>query len=179
MKNINIPAQIVMLLAFIVMISSFWCKKRENILRLQILSSVLFVTQYILLGAYTGALMNFISIGRAYIFGKKNECKSNSKIKWGSNWILFGFVAAFIIASIATWDGVISIMALMATLVYTFAMWADKPQYIRLGSNIASVFWFTYNFFVGGYVGCVTETILFSSNTVAIIKNREKHLKSN
>lgn len=71
MKDVNIPAQIVMLLAFIVMISSFWCKKRESILKLQILSSVLFVTQYILLGAWTGAFMNFISIGRAYAFGRK------------------------------------------------------------------------------------------------------------
>lgn len=174
MKDINIPAQIVMLLAFIVMISSFWCKKRESILKLQILSSVLFVTQYILLGAWTGAFMNFISIGRAYAFGKKNEHNPNSKIKWGSNWMLFGFVVAFIVASIATWDGINSIMALMATLVYTFAMWADKPQYIRFGANIASVFWVTYNFFVRGYVGCVTETILFSSNTIAIIKNRKK-----
>ena len=46
--EINIPAQIIMLGAFIVMTSSFWCKNRKTILKLQILSSILFVIQYIL-----------------------------------------------------------------------------------------------------------------------------------
>ena len=32
LENINVPAQIVMLFAFIVMTSSFWCKDRKKIL---------------------------------------------------------------------------------------------------------------------------------------------------
>ena len=180
MKDINIPAQIVMLLAFAVMTSSFWCKKRENILKFQIVSSALFVVQYVLLGAYTGAVLNAVSIARAVIFAKKNEnsISSESKgkkvsINWSSNVVLYIFIAVFVVLSVITWDGIVSIYAFIATLVFTIGLWADKPQNIRLSSNIASVFWWLYNFSTGGYVGCVTEIILFTSNTVALYKNRE------
>ena len=176
MKEINIPAQIVMILAFLIMTSSFWCKKREKILKLQIISSILFVLQYVLLQAWTGAVLNAISIGRAFVFRKKGQSYDKEKggINWNSNWILYAFVTVFIISSIITWDGWVSILPLMATLVYTFGMWADKPQYIRLSANVASVFWVSYNLFMGGYAGCFTECILFTSNTIALVKNKDK-----
>ena len=179
MKNINYPAQIVMFIAFAVMISSFWCKKRETILRLQFVGNTLFAIQFLLLSAYTATLLSVISIARAYVFAKKNESKNKGDsekqlIKWDSKWILIIFVVAYIISSLVSWNGIVSVLALAATLVYTFTMWEDKPQLIRVGSNIASVFWFTHNFLVGGYVGCITETVMFTSNTIAIFKYRER-----
>ena len=184
MKDINYPAQIVMFIAFAVMISSFWCKKRESILKLQFIANTLFAVQYLLLSAYTATALSVISIVRAFVFAKKNEYKDDEKkskqiIKWNSKWILIIFVLAYIISSLVSWDGVKSLMALAATLVYTFAMWADKPQYIRIGSNIASVFWVNHNYMVRGYVGCITEAILFTSNTVAIITTIIKEKKRN
>ena len=181
LENINIPAQIVMLMAFIVMTSSFWCKDRKKILGLQVISSILFVVQYVLLGAKTGAILNGISIGRAFLFKYKTKKERTQSRNIGErilnnikdNVILYVFVTIYIIASILMWEGPKGIFALMATLVYTFAMWSDKPQNIRIGANIAGVFWFSYNCVVGGYVGCITETIMFVSNTIAIIKNRK------
>ena len=168
-----ILAQVVMFLAFVIMTSSFWCKKRENILKLQIFSSLFFVIQYVLLGAYTGALLNLISIGRAIFFGKKpgvDEVEKKKIISFKRDWLLYLFVVVFTVASVLTWDGPKSCLAFIATLVYTFGLWADKPQFIRGSANIASFFWFSYNFVVRSYVGCVTETILFISNTIALIK---------
>ncbi len=181
LEDINIPAQIVMLFAFIVMTLSFWCKDRKKILGLQVISSILFVVQYVLLGAKTGAILNGISIGRAFLFKYKTKKERPQPHTFGEkvlnnikdNAILYSFVIAFIIASIIMWEGPKGILALMATLVYTFGMWDDKPQNIRISANIASFFWFSYNYVVGGYIGCVTETILFTSNTIAIIKNRK------
>lgn len=191
MKNINIPAQIVMIIAFLFLTSSFWCKKRENILKLQIISSALFVVQYILLGAYTASVLNIISVIRAYIFRKKKETKQDNKnsklnIDWSSKWVLYILILVYTIASLITSvilclsskditaDVLVSVFAYIATLVYTVGLWADHPQYIRLTANIASVFWVLTNFFSGGYAGCVTESILFTSNTIALIKNRDK-----
>ena len=181
LENINVPAQIVMLVAFIVMTSSFWCKDRKKILGFQVISSILFVLQYVLLGAKTGAILNGISVGRAFLFKYKPKKDRNEPCNLGEkilnsikdNAILYGFVTTYLVASIIMWEGPKGIFALMATLVYTFAMWADKPQNIRIGSNIAGFFWFSYNIVVGGYIGCVTETIMFISNTIAIIKNRK------
>ncbi len=183
LQNINIPAQIVMLCAFIVMTSSFWCKDRKKILGLQVISSILFVLQYVLLGAKTGAILNGISIGRAFLFKYKTKKDRPTPRNLGEkilnnikdNAILYAFVTAFIVASLIMWEGPKGILALMATLVYTFGMWADKPQNIRISANIASFFWFSYNIVVGGYIGCVTETIMFISNTIAIMNNRKSN----
>lgn len=187
LESVNIPAQIVMLCAFIVMTCSFWCKDRKKILGLQVLSNLLFVVQYILLGAKTGAILSAISIGRAFLFKYKDSKKR--QLPKGTfrkvllhirvNAILYIFIIAFLVASLVMWEGPKGIFALIATLVFTVALWADKPQNIRIGSNIASFFWISYNMVVGGYIGCVTETIMFISNTIAIIKHHNKNKCAN
>lgn len=181
-SEINIPAQIVMLGAYIVMTTSFWLKKREKILGLQVLGNLLFAIQYVMLGkaGYTGAMMSVVSIVRAYVFARKNgtnlsgdsDNKEAHEVKKMSNSILYAFVVVYLILSIITWDSIVSVCALIATIVYTFGMWADKPQTIRFTSNIASVFWIIYNVSIGGYVGAIAELVLFSSNIVAMIKNK-------
>ena len=186
LENINIPAQIVMLAAFIVMASSFWCKDRKKILGLQIISGLLFVIQYILLGAKTGAILNTICIGRAYLFkfkdnSKPKRCKTFGEKLYNNikrNAILYLFIIAFLVSSLIMWEGPKGIFALMATLVYTVGLWEDKPQNIRIGSNIAAFFWFSYNFSVGGYIGCITETIMFVSNMIAIVKHGDEKKKA-
>jgi hypothetical protein len=112
------------------------------------------------------------------MFGLKKTGKVNGKNKFiihmKKNWILYVFVTAFLVASLLMWEGPKGLLALAATLVYTFGLWADKPQNIRISSNIAAFFWFSYNFVVGGYIGCITETIMFVSNLIAIVNNWNK-----
>ena len=183
LKEINIPAQIVMLCAFIIMTCSFWFKDRKKTLVLQIIGCILFTLQYILLEAKTGAILSLICVGRAYMF-KFKEGKDGKNAEFNTkrdkiinyfrkNVILYVFIIAYLIAFFVMWEGPRGILALIATLVYTVALWEEKPQNIRIGSNFAAFFWFAYNYMVGGYVGCITETIMFISNTIAIVKNRK------
>ena len=57
---------------------SFQQKKRKGIIGVQIGAAVLFIIHYILLGAYTGAALNFISLLRSFVF-------INNDKKWAGN----------------------------------------------------------------------------------------------
>lgn len=156
-------AQTAAILGFIVLIISFWCKDRKKILKVQTVSSILYSIQYLLLGGYSGLGVNILGTIRSVVFANKKE---------SSKKFLIIFIIAYAAVGILTWDSLISLFPIIASLVYVIATYNDNPQYIRIGCIIASVFWIIYNFSIMAYVGCVTESILMISNILAVAKLR-------
>ena len=112
--------------------------------------------QYFLLGAYTGSLISLLGATRAYTFSKtNNKC----------------FLALFYtIASIITFNGLISIIPLTAALIYTTVTWNKKEKNIRLFSILVFILWFIYDILVKAYVSSITDVVLIISNTIAFYK---------
>ena len=154
-----ILAQIFAFLSSMCLLISFWQKKRKQILFFQILDSSFDILQYFLLGAYTGSLISFLGATRAYTFSKTdNKC------------FLVLFLLLYTIASIITFNGLISIIPLIAALIYTTVTWNKKEKNIRLFSILVFVLWFIYDILVQAYVSSVTDIVLIISNTMAFYK---------
>lgn len=47
---------------------SFQFRKQKTLIRIQLFDEIVFATHYLLLGATTGAILNIIGIGRAFVF---------------------------------------------------------------------------------------------------------------
>ena len=150
-------AQIFAFLSSSCLLKSFWQKKRIKILFFQILDSAFDIIQYTLLGAYTGSLISLLGATRAYTFSKTNN-----------KYFLFLFLLLYIIASLITFDGVISFIPLIAALVYTIVTWNKKEKNIRLFSILVFILWFIYDILVKAYVSSITDTVLVVSNFIAI-----------
>ena len=70
-----IIAQIIGILALIILMLSFQKNEKKLLLKYQTTSSFLYAIQYIFLGAYTGSLMNLTCMVRNFIFNKYNNKK--------------------------------------------------------------------------------------------------------
>lgn len=152
-------AQIFAFLSSSCLLISFWQKKRIKILFFQILDSAFDIIQYTLLGAYTGSLISLLGATRAYTFSKTNN-----------KYFLFLFLLLYIIASLITFDGVISFIPLIAALVYTIVTWNKKEKNIRLFSILVFILWFIYDILVKAYVSSITDIVLVVSNFIAFYK---------
>ena len=117
------------------------------------------ILQYFLLGAYTGSLISLLGATRAYTFSKTNN-----------KFFLVLFLSLYIIASVITFDGIISIIPLSAALIYTMVTWNKEEKNIRLFSILVFVLWFIYDVLIKAYVSSITDIVLIISNSVALYK---------
>lgn len=152
-------AQIFALCSSLCLLLSFWQKKRIKILFFQTLDSIFDIIQYFLLGAYTGSCISLLGALRAYTFSKTNY-----------KFFLYLFLGLYTLASILTFDGMISIIPLLAALLYTLVTWNKKEKYIRMFSILVFSLWFLYDILVQAYVSSCTDLVLIISNSLALYK---------
>jgi Bacterial inner membrane protein len=139
-------------------IAIFQFNKRQTILRIQLLSGIFWVLHYIFLGAYTGATMNFLSVVRNYLFEHYRK----------SMYAFWFMLAAYTIAVMVTWHGVISLLPYTAMMIATIALWQKNPRTIRFMYLAVPLFWFTYNTIIHSYPGMIGDTITFVSLVTGI-----------
>lgn len=96
---------------------------------------------------------------RAYTFSKTNH-----------KFFLYLFLGLYTLASILTFDGMISIIPLLAALLYTLVTWNKNEKYIRMFSILVFSLWFLYDILVQAYVSSCTDLVLIISNSLALYK---------
>ena len=163
--KIIIIAQILGLFGALSSVVSGWQKNRNKMLLFLMFDNIFYTAQYILLGAYTGAVTNIIGLLRTALFKKKGQFKYLK-----GNCILYIILIMYIWSCILTFDGIGSYLPLFASLVYAITLWQDDVKKIRFGTMIMYMFWIIYNIMYKAYAGAVIETILFISILIVIIK---------
>ena len=160
---IDVIAQILGIAAMLLGILSLQCMKPRNYYIMVALSGLLFSVNYIMIGAFTGAVLNFLSIIRAYIFVNKKRCRD---IKWLILVCGMYAVSTILIQMLFYVDFVqlvLSLATLVAMIVITYAMWIDNPDSIRwLTIFVSSPIWILHNlvnFTIGG-ICCDTFNII-------------------
>ena len=162
--NYYIYAQIFGLLGATAMLLSNWQKEKNKVLSLLILDSICYFMQYILLGALSGAFTNIIGLIRALIFKYKDKYKIlNNKM------ILIIILIVYLIIGILTYNGIVSLLPVVASIIYTSTLWQNNIKIIRIGTLIMILAYFIYNMMVKAYTAGVVEGILLISSILAII----------
>ena len=149
--------------------------KHWQIILLKTIGSFLFVVQYFFLKAYTGMAMDAIGIVRnvLFIFTVKSK-------KTTLPWIIL-FSVLTLVLGIATYEGVISLLVIVAKLLSCISYGMKNPRVIR-GLNLpSSMLWLTYNAIYFSLAGIMNEVLLISSIIIAEIRlyNKEKRNKKN
>lgn len=165
MNAIMVFAQIFGILGALSMLCSNWQKTREKMLFCLIFDGLFYFIQYILLKAYTGAFTNLISLIRAILFNKKGTNDFFRK-----NYILYIILLLYVIIGIFTYNGVISLLPTIATIIYTVTLWQDAANVIRYGSVMMFTMWLIYNIIVGAYASAIVEGVLLIGTIISIIK---------
>lgn len=145
-------------------IISFQKNTNKGILLFQIMASLTFTIHFILLGAYTGAVMNFFGAARNTIFFSREKGWANNK-----NW-MYLFIVIYIIAGIITYKNNYSLLPMAAMILSTVGLWVKTPKYTRLIMLTASPCWLIYNIVNASVAGILTELFALSSLLTAMVR---------
>ena len=158
-----ILVQILGILTLIIFVISLQQRKKETFLLLQTGGTLLFILQYILTGRVTGAVIFIIVAIRGIVFYyyKKKNLKPSTAI-------LIVFQIILMVATYFTWQNILSIMPLIATVAKTWGTWQDDMKWIRKTSVISQSSMIIYNLTASMYTGALTEVCNLTSTLIAI-----------
>lgn len=161
---IDLLAQVFGIGALIIMMLSYQQKTRTNLLRMQMLSNVLFVASYVLLEAYTMAVMCGINIARSFVFLKDDT-------KWGKSpaW-LYVFLGVSLVGGILSWEGWISLLVIAATLVLTVALYCKNLAVTRKLFLVPPLLYISYNLLNKSVGGVGSDVFCWVSALIAIYR---------
>ena len=143
---------------------SFQCKKHNSILCFRTLNEAVFAIQYLMLGAYTGMAMNLIGCVRNIVFAKQ---LSKDKKTVASTVV---FAVVFFIFGILTWQGMKSILIIVAKVLSTVAYGNKNTTVVRTIIFITCTSWLIYNYCVFSVAGVICEAFTLISLLIGIIR---------
>ncbi len=161
-----IIAQFVGLVAVTLYLLGYLQKKRASILAFNLSSRVLYITQYLLLGAFEGAVLDVAGAASSVFAGKK-EAPFIKKHK-----ILFILLVNFIIISLGllVYESPLSLLPIAAVMLHTGAFWLDDEKWVRRISLLGCPLWFIYNFASEAYFSSVGDALSFLFILISIFR---------
>ena len=166
-------AQILGLSAVGLFLLSFQFKKRGQIVFITCISNSMFVIQYLMLGAYSGAAMDFLSTLSSLLASQKNQPKFRRFAKVAAVGILsLIFVTGLFLAA---WQKKpIELLAMVGALLQTMGLWFNKEQTIRKFGLAGTPFWLAYNFLTNAYGAAIGTMFTMTSILIALLRYRKK-----
>lgn len=154
------------LLGLILSAIPFQFKKHKQIVLCKMVSCLMFSSQYFLIGpvAYTGAWMDLISAFRNFLFYKFVDKKLPTLP------IILVFSALVLWLGINSWEGWISLLAIIPKILTTISYGMKNERILRAITLPSCLFWVAYNCIVGSYEAAVGDLLTFASIIIAIYK---------
>ena len=166
----EIIAQGIGIVAAAISISSFQFKNNKTLFILRAIASILFAVNYFLINAFTAAILNAINIFcmLLMVYGERHRYIA----------IPIGLCAAYTVSVFFTYEGILSILLLVAQIACVISMWTADGLKIRVVQLfISSPIWLINNIIVFTIGGIVTEVFAIASVIVSIIRFGFKGLR--
>ena len=169
----TVASQIIGFAAVGLYLLSYQLRKRKHIVWVTCISNALYVLQYILLGAFSGAVMDVMSTVSSFFAAKKTDKPFNRfpRILAWSNMLIIavvGLVSAYLQRE---W---IELLPIAGALFQTGGLWCDNEQTIRKLGLCSAPFWLVYNYISHAYGPALGSLIAIISIIVSLIRYRKK-----
>lgn len=160
-----ILAQILSLIAMVINVVAVQLKTKKQILLAIVAANIFYVTSYILLGAYTGALTCIILIIVIIINTiLEDKGKRTPKILIGAYSIIY------ITIGIITFKNLIDILPIIASILFIVTLIQEKEKYVRILILGNATSWIIYDFIVSAYLTSVSDLFVIVSTITAIYR---------
>ena len=159
-----ILSQILVIIYYLIYSYTFHLKDSNKILIFGIIATIISSISYILLNAYTGMAMCFIAIIRNLLFKKDKQSKFN----------LILILILTVIASIFTFDSYFCLFNILATLIYTYALWQANTKIYKLLGIIVNGLMIIYDIYIQSILGVILISVAFISSLLGFFKENKK-----
>ena len=176
-----IISQVITIISYTCLASTYCIKKRKIILILSFLSNFLNICAYFLLDAYTSSIMCGVSILRdiVFIIDQKVNGKSNKISK--KDIVLLAIIYSISLICIAiTFNGVGSLMYAIAAMLYTYSIWQKDTKIYKFLGIPAGIFVLLDCIFIKSVSGIVLQSIVMTCTIIgslySVKRNKEEVL---
>ena len=166
----NIIAQIFGIIGLIIIVYSFQCKKNKNFFLMQGTGSFMFFLNFLLIGAYAGALFNLTNLVRGILFAK------DGKKLWKLVVTILLYTFCYIFSLQFIWGNgfmiFISTLPYVTLVIMSVLMWLGNGNHIRIFQfTLMSPSWIVHNIFNFSLGGILCESFNMVSVVVYFIRN--------
>ena len=158
---------VIQLIGFIGLATSilaFQFKKHRSIVLCKMSSELIFAVQYILLGAWTAAVLDGISVIRNTLY--------TNFVKRGRSTlpVIIGFCTFVVITGVVTFAGWLSLLPIAAKLLTTISYGMKNEKLLRFITLPSCIMWSIYNLQVGSLGGALGDMLTLISLLIGIYK---------
>ena len=168
--------QAIGLFAVALFLLSYQMKRRRDIILCNAASRGLYVLQYLLLGAISGAVLDVMGVLASVVAQKKEHPFVKKHIR-----LIFFLVNALVVAAglfiCLMKQNPLDLLPIAGVLLHTGAFWMTQEKSIRRISLAGSPFWLAYNLASRAYGSAIGDVLSMASIIIAMIKYRDKKSK--
>lgn len=144
------------ILAFIAVIVSICIKNRKLSLTVQSFNCIFESIYDFLVSAYTGAVLSIINFIRTCFFIHKDKFNQNSYL-----FLLLFFEFIIIINCVFTWQGYISLLPTVGSMIRVYCLWQTNMKLVRISGLTTGVFYGIYYLYYQGWFLVLGDLLLF------------------
>ena len=158
MDNLFWIAQFIGLIAFILLVISYFRKNTNQILIMQIICCICYCIHYLLLGAVSGFFICFFEMLRDYVYYKSDNDKK----------VFLFTIPIYVIFGLFNFNVLVDVLPVIASISDGFFLTKSK-KFVIIGSIISHLLWITYDFTVRSYSGVATCIIVLIANILILL----------
>jgi len=158
--------QLIGLVAWLMLVASYYRKDTNRILVFQTIGTALYCLHYYLLGAYSGLFICFFEVVRDYLYYKTD---------W-DDYIYYASIPVYIIYSVISFTGIVDLLPICSSLLDGYSL-TKKRKIVVIGAIISYTLWVIYDIFVYSYSGAVTDGLVAVSNMLILIRESKFYNK--
>lgn len=154
--------QLIGILAWLMLIFSYYRKDTNRILVFQIIGTILYCLHYYLLGAYSGLFICAFEVIFDYGYYKTDKDK----------YIYMLSIPIRIFGGLISFKTIVDVFPIIASLIDGYSL-TKKKKIVVVGAIISYTLWVIYDICVMSYSGVLTDGLVVLSNLSILLFNKD------
>ena len=167
MEVMFILSQASSIIAWLLLVYSYYKENINKLLFIQIISGIFYALSYLFLGAISGFSICVFELIQTFGFYKTDKDKL----------IFYISLVIYILIGIFTFDGWISIIPIIASIVGAYSLTKNK-KIATIGGILSYIGWITYDIMILSYSNAITDVLLVLSNLSILLIGRSRLIKT-
>lgn len=153
------------ILAFVALILSICIKDRKKSLGVQSLNCLFEAINAFIINAFTGAILSIINFIRTFIFLQSEKISKRVYIC-----ILIIFESVIVVNCIYTWNGAISLLPTIGSVIRTYCLWQSNMKLVRISGITTGIFYGLYYLYYQSWFIVMGDVLLLIVSLINIYR---------
>lgn len=153
-------------LAFITLIISICIKDRKKSLCVQSLNCLFEAIYNFIISAFTGAFLSIINLIRSFLFINKKKFSKRVYLI-----MLIIFESIIIINCLYTWQGIISLLPTIGSIIRTYCLWQSNMKLVRISGITTGLLYGSYYIYYNSWFMVLGDVVLLVTGIYVLLKN--------